>query len=107
MGQSDQAAFAVNLVTDIPIKKIPSLFKLYFDFGGYMSNRQTSIGHEFETIYSGGIMFNGLDFVNVYFPILMSENIRVSQPVNYFSRVSFTFDLNKLNLIDLYNNYKI
>lgn len=107
LGQSDQAAFAVNLVTDIPIKRIPSLFKLYFDYGGYMSNRQTSIGHEFETIYRGGIMFNGLDFVNVYFPIFQSENIRVAQPGNYFSRVSFTFDLNKLNLIDLYNNYRI
>lgn len=107
IGQSDRAAYAVNFVSDIPIKKLPSLFKLYFDYGGYLINRETSSERDWETIYSGGIMFNGLDFVNVYFPILESDNIRTGQTGNYFSRVSFTFDLNKLNIIDIYNKYRI
>lgn len=107
LGQSDRFAYSINLVSDIPIKKLPNFFKLYFDYGGYMINRQSSSERKMESIYSGGIMLNFIDVVSIHFPLINSDNITAAQGSNYLPKISFTLDLNKMDVVDLYNNFRI
>ncbi len=107
IGQSDRFAYSINLVSDLPIKKLPNLFKLYFDYGGYMINRQSNAERSIENIYSGGIMFNFMDAISIHFPLINSSNITAIQGSNYFPKISFTLDLDRLDVVDLYNNFRI
>lgn len=108
IGQSDLAAFAVNLETQLPVKFIPSQIKLYFDYGTY-SIARSSTSRNWETIYSGGVMLNLFDFINVYVPVYSNNVITINQTAGttFFNQITFTLDMNKLDLIDLYNNFRI
>ena len=105
LGQSDNLAYAFNIVSDIP--KIPNYIKLYFDYGAYTSTRQTVDPDNWESIYSGGVMINAFDAIGIYLPIINSDNILGVQEGNYFNKISFTIDINKLDIVDLYNNYRL
>ncbi|MDA9774588.1 M1 family metallopeptidase, partial [Saprospiraceae bacterium] len=107
IGQSDRFAYAVNIVTDLPIKKLPSFVKLYFDYGGYMINRQSSSERAMEQIYSGGVMLNFVDIVSVHFPLINSSTITQIQGSAYLPKITFTLDLGKADVVDLYNNFRI
>ena len=107
LGQTDLGAFSVNIDTHIPIKAVPRVVRLYFDYGSYYISRSAS-GGEWENIASGGVMLNVLDFFNVYVPVWSSESILINQQnPTFFNQISFTLDMNKLNIIDLYNNFRI
>ena len=108
VGQSDRAAFAVNLETQLPVKFIPKSVRLYFDYGSY-SSAITQSSRNWETIYSGGVMLNFFDFMNVYVPLYSNETVTNGQleTTTFFNGISFTLDMNKLDIIDLYNNFRI
>ncbi len=108
IGQSNVGAFALNVDTDIPIKFVPNYVKLYVDYGQYFIARSAQ-GGQWETIYSGGIMLNFRDAVGIYIPVYSNDVIRRNQTdrTNFFNQISFTLDLNKLDIIDLYNNFRI
>jgi len=107
LGQSDRAAFAVNLDAAIPGKFIPGSIRVYFDYGQYLISRQGNSAHEWETLASGGVMFRFLDVMNVYVPLYNNDLIIGSNDYSFLQRMTFTFDLNKLDVIDLYNNFRI
>ena len=108
IGQSNRAAFSVNVDAALPVKFIPKYIRVYFDYGQYYISRQAD-GGSFESIASGGIMYSFLDVVNIYLPLYNNDTILLYQPsgMRFLDQITFTFDLNKLDIIDLYNNYRI
>lgn len=111
LGQSDRAAFAVNIELDLPMT---SMIQLYGDYGKYLSKREIAGTHQWNTMYSAGVKLSISDFLNLYIPVYNSDNIiansydsSLSKTKNFMNRICFTLDLNKLDFIRLYNRFKI
>jgi hypothetical protein len=109
IGQSNNFIFACNIKADLP-QRLPLGIPLkpYFDFG-YFDNA-TPIGSEDsfkdQFLWSGGLMlefFNGK--MGVYFPLVNSENMKTpyAEKDNYWGKVTFNLELNKLNPWKLIN----
>ncbi|MFT5765165.1 MAG: hypothetical protein ACI8X3_002602, partial [Saprospiraceae bacterium] len=103
IGQSNNFIFACNIKADLPMDLpfgIP--LKPYFDIG-YFDNAMptgTDASLTDQVLWSGGLsleFFNGK--MGVYFPLVNSENIKMQygDKENYWGRVTFNIEFNKLN----------
>lgn len=99
VGLSNEYALGINLSTDLPINMPVYLpIQFYFDVGYYAPLKDSDLD---PLIYSGGIQLNfGEGIFQVFFPFINSSDIRDGFDDiggNYFRRVTFSFDLNKLD----------
>ena len=104
-GRSNDFIVAINLKGDLP-KDLPLKLpvKPYFDIGYYNDKRQIAADLSFndQLWWSFGFMFDFADgLFGIYFPVLNSNNVDdlydQSDRSNYFKRVTFSMDLNRLN----------
>jgi hypothetical protein len=99
IGMSNNFAAAVNFSADLPIMKSWSPFRIYFDIGTY----STYTGDAFKNnvMYNGGLSFHLKDILAIHFPLVYSEelgNIYKGQHKTFFSKISFSMNLEKLNI---------
>lgn len=107
LGRSNSTIVALNLKMDLP-GDFPggNLLKPYFDIG-YFDNALPAAQNpplREQLLWSGGLMIDVLDgTLGVYFPIFNSRNIadRLAERGNYFTRISFNIDFERLNPSDL------
>lgn len=107
LGRSNDYILAINLKTDLPFTLPVNLpLKPYLDLG-YFSNAMP-IGEDAtfddQFYWSGGLMLDLLDGVaGIYFPLFNKEVIRnvYEERGNYWTRITFSFDLGKANPFDL------
>lgn len=109
LGRSNNYLIAVNLKASLP-KDLPLKLPLkpYFDIGYYDNAMPTGQDDTFgqQVLWSGGLMFDFMDGVaGIYFPLVNSKNISNlnAERGNYFTRISFSVDLQRLdpwNVID-------
>ena len=111
LGQSNNFIVALNLKSDLPIK-LPRFLPLkpYFDIGYFDNAQPTGSDDTFkdQLLWSGGLMLDyGNGAFGIYFPLFNSENITSiykQRSSSYTSRISFSFDLHKLNPYTIINN---
>lgn len=106
LGRSNSALVALNIKADLPIRFPGDLpIKPFFDLGYYDNALPTGNNTlEDQLLWSGGFMLDFLDGrLGLYIPLINSENLadRLSESGNFFSRISFSLDLNRLNPFDL------
>jgi hypothetical protein len=103
IGQSNNFIFSCNIKADLP-RRLPLGIPLkpYFDFG-YFDNA-TPLGDNAtfsdQFLWSGGLMlefFKGR--IGLYFPLINSENMDIpyADKDNYWGRVTFNIDFQRLN----------
>ncbi|GLR19251.1 M1 family metallopeptidase [Portibacter lacus] len=101
IGLSNKYLASINLAIDLPFgwsKMLP--IKPYFDAGVYSYKATTSEPFQQEVLYSGGLMIDFQKTIMIHFPLFNSEritNIYEQTAANYWQRISFTIDINKLN----------
>ncbi len=111
LGESNNFIAAANIKFDIPIPTpafIPAV-RPYLDLG-YFSNTQPSAENQGEMLIAGGVALEFLDGrIGLYLPMFHSENLKLymAQRGNYFARISFQFDLNKLNPFSTLYNFDL
>ncbi len=112
-GQSNNFIVSLNLKSDLPMK-LPKILPLkpYFDIGYYDNAQPTGSDDTFkdQLLWSGGLMLDyGNGAFGIYFPLFNSDNINsiYKQRVNdkFLSRISFSFDLHKMNPYTIMNNF--
>ncbi len=107
LGRSNNFIAAVNLKADLPGAFLGgNLLKPYFDIGYFDNALPTGANDSFrdQILWSGGLMLDVLDgAVGVYLPIFNAQNLadRMAERGNYFTRISFNIDFNRLNPFDL------
>jgi hypothetical protein len=101
LGRSNNFIASFNLWADLPLPKFIPI-KPYFDIGYFDNAMPTGQEDTFrdQLLWSGGLMlnfFNGI--AGVYFPLVNSANIRdrFAERGNYFNRIAFHIDLNRLD----------
>ncbi|MEN0003638.1 MAG: M1 family metallopeptidase [Bacteroidota bacterium] len=100
---SNSFILAINLKADLPINLPFGLpLKPYFDLGYFEDATPTGANATLndQLLWTGGVLFdpfNGL--FSVHFPIINSSNVGalLEQRGNYWSRVTFSLDLMRLN----------
>ncbi|MEP7194950.1 MAG: M1 family metallopeptidase [Saprospiraceae bacterium] len=90
LGNTNNFFIALNLSTDLPIKKVGSFIRPYFDLAYIDSNS----GNENSWLYSSGMQLRIIpEFFEVNFPIYHSKNIRDiyadNFKNNYFKQITF------------------
>ncbi len=100
IGMSNHFAASVGFSSDIPFR-LPKWIPLraYFDIGTY----STFGGDKFNNnvIYNGGLSLHYKDIGAIYFPFFSSENlgnIYKSEHKTLLSRISFSLNLNKIEI---------
>lgn len=103
LGRSNNFIIAINIKADLP-KDLPLKLpiKPYFDLGYFDNAMPTGSKDTFQDqlLWSGGLMFDFFDGIaGIYFPIINSKNINDlnAERGNYFSRITFSIDLEKIN----------
>ncbi len=104
-GRSNSFIFAVNLKSDIPIK-LPfgtEFIKLkpYLDLGYFQNSAPsvTVVSISDQIFANGGLMIDIWDgAAGIYFPLVSSKNLDLllKQRGGYMNRISFSFNLNRL-----------
>jgi len=107
---SNRFAAALNGIVDLPFSTRWFPLQLYFDVGTYTTWSNGKFGNN--VMYNGGLMLNFADVVRIHFPIIFSEELgnRYKEVHHGFlSRLSFAFDLHKLNFNHsrFYKSFKI
>lgn len=102
---SNDYILALNLKADLPFDLPLGLpIKPYFDIGFY--NDITPLGKRKEfsdqLLWSGGFMLDAFDgILGIYFPFINSNNLELKALLsgrgNYWSRLSFSLDLQRIN----------
>ncbi len=110
IGMSNRFAAALNGIVDLPFSTRWFPLQLYFDVGTYTTWSNGKFGNN--VMYNGGLMLNFADVVRIHFPIIFSEELgnRYKEVHHGFlSRLSFAFDLHKLNFNHsrFYKSFKI
>ena len=117
-GISNDFIFAINLKADLP-QSLPLDIPLkpYFDVGYFHNAQPTGANDTFndQLLWSGGLMleFGSRVFkdaiLGIYFPLVNSENIKMAydgrNEGKYFSRVTFSLNLNALNPWEMIDNF--
>jgi hypothetical protein len=78
---------SANLYVQLPVK--PNVFGLFADFGMFNYNSKNSF------VYNSGLALRFGKVFGLYFPILMSENLKMD--VGYVQKIRFTLNLNLVN----------
>lgn len=103
LGRSNNFILAFNAKADLPSGLPFNLpLKPYFDIGYFDNAMPTGANDTFEDqlLWSAGLELELVkDAIAIYFPLLNSKNIddRYAERGNYWNRIAFTFDLNRLN----------
>jgi len=101
LGLSNNYMASINLSIDLPFdwsRKFP--IKPYFDAGFYSYKPFTNDPFTQEVLWSGGLMIDFQKVLMIQFPLFSAEpinNVYAQTGGNFLQRVSFTFDLNRLN----------
>jgi hypothetical protein len=108
-GQSTKWLTSLDVTIPLPMKnKYLSLIKIFADAGVYDTKNLGGPRFEYEAGLQVGLIGN--DVCTVYFPLLVSQDIKDNYSVNgwtYRNMIRFTFNLNKLNPFKLVNNIQI
>ena len=102
---SNDYILALNLKADFPFDLPLGLpIKPYFDIGYYHDITPLGRGKEFsdQLLWSGGFMLDAFDgILGIYFPIINSNHLELkallSERGSYWSRLSFSLDLQRIN----------
>lgn len=98
VGQSTKWLSTLNVTIPLPVKnKMLGAIKVFADAGVYDTKNLGGPRAEYEAGLQLGI---AKDIFTVYFPLLVSQDIRENYSVNgwnYSRMIRFTFNLNKLN----------
>jgi len=99
IGQSNDFAFAMNLKIDMPFKILPIPLRPYIDLGYYSSKASVVDPFVGKFLYSGGLAIElGDGFLGIYIPLINSSDIsNIYATQTFLSRISFSFNLNKLD----------
>lgn len=103
IGRSNNYILALNFKADLPNEfPLPLPIKPYFDIGYFDNAMPTGADDTFEdqVMWSGGLALEFVDEVfGIYFPLVNSQNVqdRFDERGNYWNRIAFVLDLNKLN----------
>jgi Peptidase family M1 domain len=103
VNKSNDYLAAINLKTDLPLKKLP--VRLFFDAGIIPNNNTTASNSSSTTIiYDGGIEIGLINHtINIYVPLIMSTDFSNFMTNKYGSSnviphsISFSFDLQDYN----------
>ena len=101
----------LNISTPLPIvDELP--VEVYAGFGAFGKTSETLVSVQNNSwAYETGIKFSFLNFINIYFPAIASNNLdKTSKNINtlYWERIRFHLNFNLINLneiIDLVNAY--
>lgn len=105
-GSSNHFAAAINISIDLPVLPI----RAYFDVGSFSTyesiNQNMPELKEFKSnlMYNAGISFNAKDLFAIHIPLIFSKdlgNIYKGQHDSFFTRISFSINIHKL---DFWNN---
>jgi hypothetical protein len=101
IGMSNNFAGAINTSVDLPFSTSWLPLRVYFDLGTY----STFGGGKFNNnwMYNGGLSLNYKDIFAIHCPLIFSDNlgdVYKASHKDFFSRLSFTIDLHKLNFWD-------
>lgn len=103
IGRSNSFILALNFKASLPPKIFPNLpIKAYLDLGYYEDASPLGADLVFadQLLWSGGLMLDLFDeAIAVYFPIASGESIqnRLLEKGNYWRRIGFQVDLQRLN----------
>ena len=106
IGMSNHFAASFGFSSDIPFR-LPKWIPLraYFDIGSY--SIYSSVKFKNNIIYNGGLSLHYRDIGAIYIPLFFSDNlgsIYKSEHKSFFSRISFSINLNKIELGKLPSN---
>ena len=102
IGNSNSFILAVNLSSDLPIKKIGKWVRPYFDIGYSKIN----LAGNPQYLYSGGINISIFqDYLDLYLPIIQSKAIKelylsLDRPT-YFKQITFSMKWKMLSIKEL------
>ncbi len=107
LGRSNNFIIAFNLKADLPVNlplRLP--LKPYFDMGYFDNAQPTGQDDTFQDqfLWSLGLALDFFDgMAGIYFPLLNSKNIqdRYAERGNYWTRVTFSIDLQRWNPFEL------
>lgn len=104
IGLSNNFAASLNSSIDLPFSKSWFPLRAYFDLGTY----STFNGEKFTNnwMYNGGFSLNFSDIVAIHCPLIYSKDLGNSYKEGhktFFSRLSFSINLHKLNFWEVEN----
>ncbi len=111
LGNSNNFALAINVMTDLPIElpKFLRPIKIYFD-AGYYSTKSFSLEElSNEFLYSAGFSYD-LKILKIHVPLINSKEINdiyTSQNLGFFQKISFSFDFPRLEIDEMQEFLKI
>jgi hypothetical protein len=99
LGLSDDWLFAVNLKSDIPYLKLP--IRLFADFGTFSNAKQMNPSGA-AVLFDAGLEFYISDYLNVYFPLLLSTDFKdytksVYTDKKFLRTITFNLNIGNLN----------
>ncbi|MBK9737335.1 MAG: hypothetical protein IPO92_21230 [Saprospiraceae bacterium] len=101
IGNSNNLATALNLSADFPVKLPPFIpIRLYFDIGTFSTFNNSDRVFKNNVLYNGGVSINFKEILAFHIPLVYStdlENAYKGQHKSFFSRISFTLNLHKLD----------
>lgn len=106
IGMSNHFAASLNIMTEVPIR-LPEWIplRIYFDIGTYTT--YTSNAFVNNMMYNGGLSLHYKDILNVYLPLVYSDNLEsvyAAEHMSFLSKISFSINFNKIELRRLPNN---
>ncbi len=106
VGQSNKWLSTLNLTVPIPGNiKFLNAIRFFGDAGIFNTQGLGGVRFEYEAGVQVGLL--GKDLCNVYFPLIVSQDIKEyynSNGLGFASMIRFTFNINKLNPFKLANN---
>ncbi len=99
LGRSDDWLAAVNIKTDLPLKRLP--VRLYLDVATFAkADKLNPSGNKI--LYNGGVEVYFLDIIQVYVPLVMSKDFRdyqtsISGKDGILDGITFSLALHKIN----------
>jgi hypothetical protein len=101
---SNNFAASLNASVDLPFSKSWLPLRAYFDLGTYSSSNGSKFTNNW--MYNGGFSLNFSDIVAIHCPLIYSKdlgNLYKEVHKTFFSRLSFTLNLHKLNFWEVEN----
>jgi hypothetical protein len=108
VGQSNDYAFAINVMTDLPFK-FPKILpiRVFADLGYYSTKSFSSEPLEGQLLYSAGLTLDW-KILQIHLPLINSDligDVYTAEDQNIFQRISFRFNINDFNPWDLQDDF--
>ena len=99
LGRSDNWLVALNLKTDLPLKRLP--IRLYMDVASFADAAKLNPSGS-KILYNGGVEIHFLDILNIYLPLVMSKDFKeyqqsISGNDSILDGITFSLSLHKIN----------